>query len=216
MKVGLITEGAIDQALLPPLIAAMAHREGVTWPINFEDDLHVIRIRKSGHGGVLEKVRAVCAAVRDGLYTRPDILVIVLDKKKTESCQDEVKELIRGLDWVVFGIAVEEIEAWWLADQEQVLGWLQLSRDRASRLGYDFEYSPEYDENPKLMLDKLTAESDAVNYRYHGGNLSLAKEFCDVAWSNGVDLERIRGRCAMGFAPFMRKFSERCGRGLRG
>jgi hypothetical protein len=209
MKVTLICEGSIDQALVYPLISRIAESVGIKWPLNFSsDEFNLSLIRKSGHGGVLEKVRRVVDRIKRYEFLRPDILVIVLDHKKTSKVVDEIKRLIRGVDWIVLGIAIEEIEAWWLADQKQTLAWLQMSVEEASNLGYGHDYAPESDIDPKRTLDILTSKSDAIEARYGRGLTPLAEHFASVAWENWADLDSMRVKCAKGFAPFQRQLGQ--------
>src|SRR4051794_33828429 len=166
MKVTLVAEGPIDQALIPKLMSRIAEKVRIRWPIDFSEDFRLALIRKTGHGGVLEKVRMVVKQIGDSDSSRPDVLVIVLDYKKTAAVAEEIRKLTRGIGWIVFGIAIEEIEAWWLADQTQTLAWLRMSRSDAQQLGYGPDYAPESDKDPKSTLDRLTANSDAVEFTY--------------------------------------------------
>jgi hypothetical protein len=63
-KLGIIAEGPIDHVLLPALLSRIATDKALfTWPVNAEDIAEVFPIRKRGHGGVLETVRAMVKAL---------------------------------------------------------------------------------------------------------------------------------------------------------
>ncbi len=59
-KIGIITEGQIDDILLPVLLERIARdRAEFSWPTMPDDLGRVIPIRKRGHGGVLEAIRSL-------------------------------------------------------------------------------------------------------------------------------------------------------------
>lgn len=63
-KIGIIAEGPIDHALLPPLLERIARdRAGYDWPVAPDDVAEIFNIRKRGHGGVLETVRRLVDAL---------------------------------------------------------------------------------------------------------------------------------------------------------
>lgn len=220
MKVSIITEGDIDLVLLPPLIAAIAQEAGIRWPVDVKEDLHVSHIRKTGHGGALEKARQIAESLAKGTYPRPDLLVFVLDSYKTEHVIGEIKDLLAGHPWVVFGIAIQEIEAWWLGDRKQTLGWLGLTEETATECGYGPDYAPEKDADPKVTLNKLTEVSTNVDDLYGDGHTGLAEDFVSVAWSNWVDINSIKFKCNEGFGEFSERLSHKIGaaipRNIRG
>lgn len=206
MRISLITEGDIDRALVPCVLKAIAERRGITWPLQVSD-YQEAHIRKRGYGAVLEAVRNVIKEMEAGRYTKPDILVIVLDSRKTADTVREIRRLVRAIDWVVIGIAVEEIEAWWLADRNQVLAWLDISTDDASNAGYPDTHAPEKDQEPKNTLHKLTEISEKVLFNYGRGSVQLAEDFADSAWQNFVDIESMKFKCPRGFTPFFEKIT---------
>jgi len=177
--------------------------------VNPKEDCHVSRIRKTGHGGVLKKLKMIVADYEKGIYRPPDILVIVLDHRKTQAVVADIRNLVSGHVWTVIGVAIEEVEAWWLADRQQTLGWLALSNEDAEAAGYGPDYAPEKDPDPKGTLDRLTKCSGAVEVGYGDGSVSLATDFVDAAWRQSVTLDSLRIKCPGGFAPFHDRMSER-------
>lgn len=203
-KVGIITEGPIDDALLPALLERIAHvRASFDWPIEAIDLLDIIPIRKRGHGGVLESVRRLVDFMDASPPSGHDFFVILLDHR-TRAVYREVRKLIAGKHHFVLGVAIEEIEAWWLADRNSTLAWLGLPDGRPDGLRYWAKgYSPERDAAPKVTLDELTCISPNVDQRYgRNGNLSLARDFADECWRQHARLGAIERGCPQGFAPF--------------
>jgi hypothetical protein len=128
----------------------------------------------------------------------------------------EVRRLIAGTHLFVIGIAIEEIEAWWLADRRNTLAWTGLQGEPPGQLEYLRQgYSPEGDQDPKRTLDELTNASPLLELRYGRGNAGLAFEFADRYWSDGADLGAIEIGCPHGFAPFCNEATERLSREKR-
>jgi hypothetical protein len=216
-RVGIISEGPIDPILVRPLLERIARKKaGYTWPLTNEDYAETLPIRKRGHGGVLEMVRKL-VAILDAEPPRYDIVVILLDHK-TAPAQDEIKTLIRGKDRFVLGIAIEEIEAWWLADRKNTLTWADL---KEADLGDDArfcmdhktgkhdrrKYKAEEDPNPKLTLDEITRISDKCDRYYGEGSVDLAEEFVLGHWGNAAPVDQIASQCPQGFGCFMREMT---------
>ncbi len=209
MKVSLLSEGDIDLVLLPSIIREIARQNGVNWPLNVDEDQHIAHIRKTGHGAVLKKLAVIIGDYQKGRYVKPDMLIVVLDHRKTQMVVDELRRLVQGCDWTVIGVAREEVEAWWLADRKQTLGWLGLSEEAAVAADYGPDYAPEKDEYPKRTLNRLTDCSHAVDSLYGDGSVALAESFVLSAWNQYVDLDSLRVKCPKGFAPFQADVSRR-------
>lgn len=205
-KVGLITEGPIDQALLPPLLSRIAQvRVGFTWPVRADDLDRTLHIRSTGHGGVLEKVRRLVQVLDD-----PDLratfdhacFVIVLDRR-TRAVQEEVRQLISGRDRFVMGVAIEEVEAWWLGDRKNTLAWAELDEPLRGLLRYAAQsYHAESDDAPKRTLSELTEEATRFDSVYGEGDVEMASEFAERYWQDFARLDDIRGQCSQGFGRF--------------
>jgi hypothetical protein len=215
-RIGFITEGDIDDILIAPLPERIAReRAEFTWPTMPADLGEIIPLRKRGHGGVLEGVRRVVNYLKQ--YPRPDhaFYVVLLDRR-TRHIQREVRRLIAGTHLFVIGIAIEEIEAWWLADRSNTLAWIGLRGEAQGQLEYLREgYSPERDQDPKRTLDELTNASPVLERRYGRGNAGLASEFAERYWSDRADLAAIEMGCPRGFAPFCNDVTERLSREKR-
>jgi hypothetical protein len=165
-KIGIIAEGSIDHALLPALLSRIAEDKALfTWPVTADDIAEVFPIRKRGHGGVLETVRALVKAL-DTKYFSHACFVILLDHR-TRRVQEEIQKLIRGKARFVLGIAIEEMEAWWLGDRTNTLAWTRLHNALPADCRYAAaNYQAENDDAPKRTLDELTRVSDRFDRYY--------------------------------------------------
>jgi hypothetical protein len=204
-RIGIIGEGPIDEALLPPLLDRIAQaRAGYTWPTNAAEFPDILRIRKRGHGGVLAKVRALAGYLNEYPGTDHAFYVILLDSK-TRAAQEEIRKLIQGNPLFVMGIAIQEIEAWWLADKRNLLEFLGIDDTHCQHTRFgQAAYCPEEDDDPKKTLDELTVRAPNLDATYGAGNSALAREFATEYWAGRADLAAIEGSCPKGFAPFCR------------
>ena len=203
-KVGIIAEGPIDHALLPALLSRIVMMKvGIKWPIRGEDIAELFQIRKRGHGAVVEVVRRLVEAL-DTEFFDHHCFVILLDRL-TRSVQEEVRTLISTRNRFILGVAIEEIEAWWLGDRTNTLNWADLRINLP--LGCRFaakKYKAEADDNPKLTLDELTRFSERLDSFYGVGNVDLAREFAEDYWKNFASLGEISAQCPEGYKPFER------------
>jgi hypothetical protein len=208
-KAGIIAEGAIDHALLPALLARIAADKALfSWPVTADDVAEIFPIRKRGHGGVLETVRALVKAL-DTEHFDHTCFVILLDRR-TLAVQDQVHKLIRDKDRFVLGIAREEIEAWWLGDRINTLAWVGLKDSVPAHCCYATpKYKAERDSTPKKTLDELTRLSDRFDRYYGEGNLDLAIEFAEDYWRPGARLDEIATQCPEGFGRFQQRMINR-------
>jgi hypothetical protein len=206
-KVGIIAEGPIDHALLPPLLGRIAmDKAQFRWPLTAEDVAEVFFIRKRGHGSVLETVRSLVKAL-DTSHFDHACFIILLDRR-TRAVQEEVLKLIRGKDRFVLGIAGEEIEAWWLGDRTNTLAWSGLKNALPPDCCYaGARYQAEKDNNPKNTLNELTRLSDRFDRYYGEGNLDLAVEFAEDYWRPGARLDEIATQCPEGFGRFQQQMT---------
>ena len=64
-RVGIIAEGPIDLALLPPMLRRIAEeRAGVSWPVQVADVFEWLQMRPRGHGGVWMAIRRFVRVLR--------------------------------------------------------------------------------------------------------------------------------------------------------
>ena len=206
IKIGIICEGPIDFALLPALLERISReRAAFTWPLDPDDVAQHFGLRKRGHGGVLKALQALVKALESEHFDHA-CFVILLDRR-TAAVQREVAKLIQGKPRFVLGVAIEEIEAWWLADRTNTLAWNGLiEADLPNDCDYArSNYKAERDPSPKRTLDGLTRLSDRFDRGYGEGNLDMAEEFARDFWREFARLEEIASQCPRGFARFQRK-----------
>jgi len=201
-RIGIIAEGPIDHALLPALLERIARdRADYDWPLAPDDVAQVFQIRKRGHGGVLETVRRLISALSSQVYDY-SFYVILLDRR-TRQVQMEIRRLVSRHDRFVLGIAIEEIEAWWLADRRNTLAWVDLVERLPDDCRYaQGKYQSERDDDPKKTLDELTRHSARFDRTYGEGNLDMAREFAEDYWRPFAHLDDLRVHCPRGYAPF--------------
>lgn len=206
-KIGVIAEGPIDHLLLPALLSRIAaEKADFTWPLHSEDAADLFAIRKRGHGGVLETVRRL-VKVLDTAYFEHACFVILLDRR-TKGVQDRIRKLIQGRDRFVLGIAIEEIEAWWLGDRRNTLAWANFDGTPLPSCRYAVQdYHAESDDRPKLTLDELTRLSERFDRCYGEGNVDLAREFAEDYWRSNAQLDQMAGQCPRGFGVFQSEVS---------
>ena len=89
-RIGIIAEGPIDHALLPPLLSRIAYEKaGFTWPLQTDDMAEFFPMRKRGHGGVLKTIEKLVGILRGAQYDHA-MFVILLDRGTT-AVQDRVR-----------------------------------------------------------------------------------------------------------------------------
>jgi hypothetical protein len=206
-KIGILVEGVIDLALLPPLLTRIAQEHaGYKWPVSATDLSLQLQIPSRGHGSVLVAVRTLFREFQKvEVAHRYDYagFVILLDRK-TRPVQEEIRKLIGTDSRFVLGIAIEEIEAWWLADRKNTIAWAGLEEPLPRDLRYAArDYNAEKDENPKQTLSELTAVAERFDRVYGDGDEDMAREFA-AFWETHVPLEVLRAQCSQGFGAFER------------
>jgi hypothetical protein len=214
-KIGIVTEGSIDHVLLSALLTRISQEKAnFTWPLDTEDAAELFPVRKRGHGGVVETVRRIVRALDSQTFDHA-CFVILLDHR-TRAAQTKVRKLIAGRERFVLGIAIKEIEAWWLGDRTNTLAWTGL-RDRlpeSCRYGAS-AYHAERDDVPKRTLDELTHLSDSFDRFYGDGSMELAIEFVDNYWRPNARLDEIAAQCSGGYRPFEAKMTTQFERARR-
>ncbi len=205
MKVGLLCEGDIDLELVPALLHRISRqRAGIRWPLSVSDVVEEVKLRKGGFGQVIKALGRLLQLIGERPFSQYDCFVIVVDAKSRDA-REKIRRRIRGDYRFVLGIAVQEIEAWWLADRRNTLEWIDLEEGHPAGLRYwAHAYNPERDQAPKVTLDELTQESPRLRSRYGDGNTELAGEFAAL-WRDRAELDQMEIHCPRGFAPFCGK-----------
>ncbi len=202
-RVGIVAEGPIDLALLPPILRRIAEeRAKVTWPVQVADAFEWLQMRPRGHGGVWMAIRRMVQVLRKDPNLPYAFIIILLDRR-TQKIQTKVRKLIAGKDRFILAIAQEEIEAWWLGDRTNTLGWLGFGQPPAGTRYAANDYLAERDDKPKRTLDELTEKSPRLDRVYGEGNLDLARDFAEL-WDGRVRLQEIETQCPNQFPSFCR------------
>ena len=204
-RIGVIAEGPIDHVLVAVLLERIARdRAHFTWPVLPDDAAQGFPVRKRGHGGVLDAVRRITAVLsQSSLYADYSFFIVLVDRR-TKAVQKEVRKLVSGTGRFIMGVAIEEIEAWWLGDRGSTLDWCGLGNRLPGSARYAQKgYVAEKDRAPKKTLDELTDLSPELDRRYGEGNAGLAMEFADI-WKGTAKLADIETQCPRGFGKFCR------------
>jgi hypothetical protein len=208
-KIGVIAEGNIDRVLLEALLTRIAEdRADFTWPVEPDDMVQRFFVRKSGHGAVLKTVRALARGLRERCFDHA-LFVILLDHKPRQVQRLIKKEVGDLRDRFVIGLAIREIEAWWLGDRGNTLAWSDLSSSLPPSARYARKgYRAEKDAAPKRTLDELTRLSPHFDRAYGQGNLDQAIDFVDRFWRTGARLDDIARECPKGFGAFQTQLTD--------
>lgn len=201
MRIGLLSEGPIDFELISALLRRISRsRVGITWPLRVADMIVELRYRPRGYGQVVNALRRLLPLLDSTEWLSFSLFVVVIDN--SSRARRDIRKLLGGQQKFVLGVAIREIEAWWLADRRNTLEWLGLHDVAHDGFRYwAHRYSPERDTQPKDTLDELTRLSERVDRTYGDGNLELAREFA-AAGSENAELDQIENGCRRGFAPF--------------
>jgi hypothetical protein len=202
-KISIIAEGVIDEILLPVLIEGIARkRADYDWPVIPQDLAPTIQIRRRGFGGVVSTVKRLVEFLDANPHPDIAFYVIMLDRR-TRQAHDEVRHMISGRSRFIMGTAIEEIEAWWLADRANTLEFLGITDESCKHLNYGGPgYRPERDADPKRTLNELTGVSPRLESIYGNGNAEIARDFADNYWSGRARIDAIEAGCPIGFRPF--------------
>lgn len=188
--------------VLPILVERLLRERAPGMPIDFrvKEFKHIRQFKKRGVGpsvyGFANKLRALLG-IREG---READCVIAVTDRDGPSKTDKIEELNRGREQLrsankpcAVGVAVEEIEAWLLADEQALRA--ALNNDEIVRqpdpesLTSRNEHS---DNNPKGRLERLIANS-AVDSDFTTVYARIA---------SAVNMQVVEIRCPQGFAPF--------------
>lgn len=144
--------------------------------------------------------RKVKAAMVDAVRDRAIAVVVVADRGG-ERNRKRLEEMKKGRDDAAqdginvpaaLGLAVEELEAWLLADETAISATTGMTLAGALP-------DPESDNNPKSTLSRLYSQATARKDRWR----------LHEAIADGIDLDSLARRCPRGFSPFQQEILER-------
>lgn len=193
IRVGLLTEGGIDEALLPPLLGQSA----ATIPAlrNLAIDWKAFPFAPNGYGEIPKNLKMLVKLhSRQSEWERIgcDLFVVVHDSRKTDQVQGEIRAVLaRSTTFpIVYGLAIQEVEAWVLGDIDNVNRYVFKIHPMPS-----LPFAPERDRDPKKTLTDLF-----------------------VSRTRELEFDRWNVECARLAAPFLRasQVQRKCPRGFGG
>jgi len=164
VRVGLIVEGEIDEEIIPPLLEQLHHDAAPLF--NRQLEFHPMPYQPNGAGEVPKTLKFLvhlhANSPSEWQRLGCDAIVAVIDSRKTDTVHREIRGILRGAVGfpAVYGLAVQEAEAWVLGDIEnvnrQVFKITPMPR---------LTVKPERDSDPKKTLsDMFVAKSTAIEY----------------------------------------------------
>lgn len=196
MRVGLLVEGGVDEELLQPLLSSVL---GEVLPNGHTNISFVpFRFPLNGYGEIPKNLKVLSRVLENEAERERlgvDIILVIHDSRKTEEVQKQIKLLLREFPLPhVYGLAVQEIEAW-------VLGDIESANRHVFRLRTlpELPHSPERDPDPKRTLTKLFVEA-STHIEFDRWNRSCAQLVAvHLRWRQVV------AHCPRGFARLVRK-----------
>jgi hypothetical protein len=194
MRIGLLIEGGIDEEILPSLVDQLMsvlpehRRRGL--------DYYPVPFPPRGYGEIPKNLKMLVKLYEDANERQRigcDLFVVVLDSRKTEEVQREIKDVLRGAHEfpAVYGVAIQETEAWVLGDIGNVNTHV-FKVDPEPRL----PKAPEKDPDPKKTLVDLFVRVSPV-LEYDAWNTECAR-----AVAPHLRKDTVARRCPKGFGKF--------------
>lgn len=190
-NIGLLIEGGVDEELLRPLLDRT-----ISDIVNVrpgETTYFIVPFPPNGYGEIPKNLKTLIRQYQDHEERERigcDLFLIIHDSRKTEEIQRQIKRILRDAPEFpsVYALAVQEIEAWVLADIDEVNR--RIFRIHPQPL---LPTSPERDKDPKKTLTELFVKP-----------------------SEHIDFDRWNRECARAVAPHVRhdQVRRRCPRGF--
>ena len=200
MRIGLLIEGGIDEVILPPLVEQLMsvlpehRRRGLGYyPVPFPPN---------GYGEIPKNLKMLVRLYADANERRRigcDLFVVVLDSRKTEEVQRQIKDVLRGAHGfpAVYGVAIQETEAWVLGDIGNVNKHVFKVHPEPQ-----LPKAPEKDPDPKKTLVELFVRASPV-LEYDAWNTQCARVVAPHLRKDTVAV-----RCPKGFGKFATGFEQ--------
>jgi len=201
MRIGLLLEGGIDEQIVTPLLGQLIavlpehRRRGL--------DYYPMPFPSHGYGEVLKNLRMLVKLYEDVNERQRigcDLFVVVLDAHKTDEVQRQIKHVLRGAHEfpAVYGLAIQETEAWVLGDIGNVNKHV-FKVDPEPPL----PRAPEKDPDPKKTLVDLFVRVSPV-LAYDAWNTECARLVAPH-----LRKDTVMARCPKGFGKFAIGFEQR-------
>lgn len=200
MRIGLLIEGGIDEEILQPLVEQLIsvlpehRRRGL--------DYYPVPFPPNGYGEIPKNLKILVRLYEDADERRRigcDLFVVVLDSCQTEDIQRQIKDVLRQADGfpAVYGVAIQETEAWVLGDIGNVNKHVFKIQPEPK-----LPKAPEKDPDPKKTLVDLFVRSSAV-IEYDAWNTECARVVAPHLRKDTVAV-----RCPKGFGKFRTDFDQ--------
>ncbi|MBI4677265.1 MAG: hypothetical protein HY748_06755 [Elusimicrobia bacterium] len=198
IRIGLLSEGGVDEVLLPSLLEQLA--EEVPGIGKTEIDWRAFPFAPNGYGEIPKTLKMLTR-----LYPIPsewerlgcDLFVVVHDSRKTEEVQKDIKNILGAArDFpAVYGLAIQEVEAWVLGDIENV-------NKNVFKIYPvpELPAAPERDKDPKKTLTDLFVRKSKES-EFDRWNAECARKAAPF-----VRASQVRRRCPRGFGPLVKSF----------
>lgn len=152
-KIGLLIEGGIDEEIVKPLVKKIV--KDILQDRDAEPLFFIIPFPPNGYGEIPRNLEMLVRQYQDGgerARIGCDLFLIIHDSRKTGDIQRSIRRILRAAhDFpAVYGLAVQEIEAW-------VLGDIEAANERVFRVfpRPGLPTPPERDPDPKTTLTEL-------------------------------------------------------------
>lgn len=200
MRIGLLIEGGVDEEILKPLLEQLMlilpeHRQrGLGYyPVPFPPN---------GYGEMSKNLKMLARLYEDVDERRRigcDLFVVVLDSRKTEEVQRQIKKVLRTTPGfpAVYGVAIQETEAWVLGDIGNVNKHVFKVHPEPP-----LPKAPEKDPDPKNTLVDLFVRASPV-LEYDAWNTECARVVAPHLRKGTVAV-----RCPKGFGRFVTDFEQ--------
>ncbi|MBI5883361.1 MAG: hypothetical protein HZB91_09695 [Elusimicrobia bacterium] len=198
IRIGLLSEGGVDEALLPSLLAQLAGE--VPGIGKAEIDWRAFPFEPNGYGEIPKTLELLTK-----LYSIPsewerlgcDLFVVVHDSRKTEEVQKDIKNILGAArDFpAVYGLAIQEVEAWVLGDIENV----NKNVFKIYPLP-KLPTAPERDKDPKKTLTDLFVKR-SKEIEFDRWNAECARKVAEF-----VRASQVRRKCPRGFGAMVQSF----------
>lgn len=200
MRIGLLIEGGIDEEILPPLMEQLMsvlpehRRRGL--------DYYPVPFPPNGYGEIPKNLKMLVKLYENASERQRigcDLFVVVLDSRRTKEVQRQIKDVLRGASVfpAVYGVAIQETEAWVLGDIGNV-------NKHVFKVAPEPQLpkAPEKDPDPKKTLVDLFVRVSPV-LEYDAWNTECAR-----AVAPHLRKDTVAVRCPKGFGKFATGFEQ--------
>jgi hypothetical protein len=185
LRIGLLCEAHIDEELIQPLLTELI---GTKTKIFFS-----FPVPPNGFGEIPKNLKILINLQNERDEWEKigcDLFIIIHDSIKTENIQREIKTILRGAIHfpAIYGLAIQEIEAWVLGDIENVNRHIFKITPCPS-----LPHPPESDPDPKATLNNIFIAKSNF-FEYDRWNVEGAKRIAPF-----LRADQVKFKCKKGF-----------------